>query len=80
MPPLASSYLLVQNLIIIICTPLVSHSHARYPTSRQTVSRTAIRAEIDFDAEIKKLQTEAEERLDEKVEELMKNIDTVGQD
>ena len=62
------------------CTPLVSHSHARYPTSRQTVSRTAIRAEIDFDAEIKKLQTEAEERLDEKVEELMKNIDTVGQD
>ena len=40
---------------------------------------TAIRAEdVDYEAAFKKLQKEAEERLDDKVEELMKNIDTVG--
>ena len=42
--------------------------------------RTAIRAEdVDYEAQFNKLQKEAEERLDEKVEELMKNIETVGQ-
>jgi len=48
--------------------------------SRQTISRTAIRAEdVDYEAQMNKLQQEAEERLDDKVEELMKNIETVGQ-
>lgn len=46
---------------------------------RPSVS-TAIRAEdVDYEAQFTKLQKEAEERLDEKVEELMKNIETVGQ-
>ena len=41
---------------------------------------TAVRAEdVDYEAQFKKLQSEAEDRLDEKVEELMKNIETVGQ-
>ena len=46
---------------------------------RQSVSRTVVRAEPDYDAKFEKLQKEAEERLDDKVEELMKNIETVGQ-
>jgi len=33
----------------------------------------------NYEAEFNKLQKEAEERLDEKVAELMKNIDSVGQ-
>ena len=47
--------------------------------NRQTVSRTVVRAEPDYDAQFDKLQKEAEDRLDDKVEELMKNIETVGQ-
>jgi hypothetical protein len=46
---------------------------------RQSVSRTVVRAETDYEAKFEKLQKEAEERLDDKVEELMKNIETVGQ-
>lgn len=47
---------------------------------RPSVSRTVVRAEdVDYEAQFTKLQKEAEERLDEKVEELMKNIETVGQ-
>ncbi|KAL3816573.1 hypothetical protein ACHAXA_003813 [Cyclostephanos tholiformis] len=43
------------------------------------ITFTAIRAEdVDYEAQFKKLQKEAEERLDDKVEELMRNIDTVG--
>ncbi len=48
--------------------------------TRQMVPRTVVRAEDrNYEAEFNKLQKEAEERLDEKVAELMKNIDTVGQ-
>jgi predicted house-cleaning noncanonical NTP pyrophosphatase (MazG superfamily) len=45
------------------------------------VSRTVVRAEDsdEYQSKIAKLQKEAEERLDDKVEELMKNIETVGQ-
>ena len=48
---------------------------------RQSVSRTVVRAEDsdEYQSKIAKLQKEAEERLDDKVEELMKNIETVGQ-
>lgn len=48
---------------------------------RPIVSRTLVRAEPepDYEAEFNKLQKEAEERIDDKVEELMKNIETVGQ-
>ena len=47
---------------------------------RPQVSRTVVRAEdVDYEAQFNKLQKEAEERLDDKVEELMKNIETVGQ-
>ena len=35
--------------------------------------------DVDYEAQFKKLQSEAEERLEEKVEDLMKNIETVGQ-
>lgn len=47
---------------------------------RQSVARTVVRAEPDYDAKFDKLKKEAEERLDDKVEELMKNIETVGQE
>ena len=42
---------------------------------------TAVRMadDVDYEAQIKKLQKDAEERMDDKVEELMKNIETVGQ-
>jgi len=47
---------------------------------RPAVSRTAVFAEdVDYEAQFTKMQKEAEERLDDKVEELMKNIETVGQ-
>ena len=35
-------------------------------------------ADADYETAFKKLQRDAEERLEEKVNELMKNIDTVG--
>lgn len=48
--------------------------------NRPVVSRTVVHAEDpDYEAQFDKLQKEAEERLDDKVEELMKNIETVGQ-
>jgi len=34
--------------------------------------------EKDFEAEIKKLEKEAEERLDDKIAELMSNIEKTG--
>ena len=42
---------------------------------------TAVRMadDVDYESQFKKLEKEAEERLDDKVEELMKNIETVGQ-
>jgi hypothetical protein len=47
---------------------------------RPSVSRTVVRAEdADYEKEFAKLQKEAEERLDDKVAELMTNIETVGQ-
>jgi hypothetical protein len=50
----------------------------RSPSPRQYVG-TAVRAEdVDYEAQFKKIQKEAEERLDDKVEEMMKNIDAVG--
>ena len=39
---------------------------------------TALNAEPNYEESFKKLQKEAEERLEDKVNELMKNIDTVG--
>ncbi|EED93282.1 predicted protein [Thalassiosira pseudonana CCMP1335] len=48
--------------------------------STPSVSRTVVRAEdADYEKEFAKLQKEAEERLDDKVAELMTNIETVGQ-
>ncbi|KAL7546708.1 hypothetical protein ACHAWF_010035 [Thalassiosira exigua] len=58
----------------------VASASAFVPAPRP-VARTALSAEdVDYEAQFGKLQKEAEERLDEKVEELMKNIETVGQD
>ena len=52
----------------------------RAKNHRPAVSRTAVFAEdVDYEAQFTKMQKEAEERLDDKVEELMKNIETVGQ-
>lgn len=34
--------------------------------------------ETDFESQIKKLEREAEDRLDEKVSEMMKNVESVG--
>eukprot|EP00804_Cyclotella_cryptica_P031152 CCRYP_011752-RA/>CCRYP_011752-RA protein AED:0.02 eAED:0.02 QI:239/1/1/1/1/1/2/656/71 len=64
---------------LILATAVASAS-AFVPAPRSTVSRTVIRAEdTDYEKEFAKLQKEAEERLDDKVAELMSNIETVGQ-
>lgn len=34
--------------------------------------------EKDFESQIKKLEKEAEERLDEKISDMMKNVESVG--
>jgi hypothetical protein len=57
-------------------------SPAAYPAllSRFGVTRAAplFAADVDYEAELKKLEKEAEERLDAKVAELMGNIATTG--
>eukprot|EP00579_Thalassiosira_antarctica_P001264 CAMPEP_0201865672 /NCGR_PEP_ID=MMETSP0902-20130614/486_1 /ASSEMBLY_ACC=CAM_ASM_000551 /TAXON_ID=420261 /ORGANISM="Thalassiosira antarctica, Strain CCMP982" /LENGTH=69 /DNA_ID=CAMNT_0048390481 /DNA_START=86 /DNA_END=295 /DNA_ORIENTATION=+ len=64
----------------VLILAAIASASAFAPAPRQTVSRTIVRAEdVDYQAQFTKLQKEAEERLDEKVEELMKNIETVGQ-
>jgi hypothetical protein len=62
---------------------LVSHrQHApRFVFSRFGVTRAAtplFAADVDYAAELKKLEKEAEERLDAKVAELMGNIANTG--
>eukprot|EP00573_Skeletonema_grethae_P012295 CAMPEP_0201697538 /NCGR_PEP_ID=MMETSP0578-20130828/11371_1 /ASSEMBLY_ACC=CAM_ASM_000663 /TAXON_ID=267565 /ORGANISM="Skeletonema grethea, Strain CCMP 1804" /LENGTH=68 /DNA_ID=CAMNT_0048183727 /DNA_START=53 /DNA_END=259 /DNA_ORIENTATION=- len=64
---------------IVLALAAVASASAFAPAPRQSVARTVVRAEPDYDAKFEKLQKEAEERLDDKVEELMKNIETVGQ-
>ena len=45
------------------------------------VSPTALKAEDkDYEGDLKKLEAEAEERLDNKISELMANIEKAGQD
>ncbi len=39
---------------------------------------TVFAEDADYEAQFKKLQQEAEDRLEEKVQELMKNVDNVG--
>eukprot|EP00571_Detonula_confervacea_P017333 CAMPEP_0172299656 /NCGR_PEP_ID=MMETSP1058-20130122/1904_1 /TAXON_ID=83371 /ORGANISM="Detonula confervacea, Strain CCMP 353" /LENGTH=69 /DNA_ID=CAMNT_0013009177 /DNA_START=138 /DNA_END=347 /DNA_ORIENTATION=- len=64
----------------VLILAAIASASAFAPVPRPTVSRTVVRAEdVDYEAQFNKLQKEAEERLDEKVEELMKNIETVGQ-
>ncbi|KAL7539885.1 hypothetical protein ACHAXR_009694 [Thalassiosira sp. AJA248-18] len=64
----------------VLILAAIASASAFAPVPRQTVSRTVVRAEdVDYEAQFNKLQKEAEERLDDKVEELMKNIETVGQ-
>ncbi|KAL9184000.1 hypothetical protein ACHAXT_002086 [Thalassiosira profunda] len=63
----------------LVLLAAIASASAFVPAPRPAV-RTAIRAEdVDYEAQLNKLQKEAEERLDDKVEELMKNIETVGQ-
>jgi hypothetical protein len=52
----------------------------RFVFSRFGVSRAAplFAADMDYEAELKKLEKEAEERLDTKVAELMGNIANTG--
>ena len=72
---------------------LVASASAFAPSTRSFgMSRTAIFSEDpkwepaegmkweekDFEAEIKKLETEATERLDEKIADMMKNIESTG--
>ncbi|KAL3791376.1 hypothetical protein ACHAWO_005000 [Cyclotella atomus] len=64
---------------LILAAALASAS-AFAPVSRPAISRTVVRAEpMDYEKEMAKLQKECEERLDDKVAELMSNIETVGQ-
>lgn len=59
---------------VFLCLPLTGIIH------RQSISRTVVRADSDeYAAQLDKMQKEAEARLDDKVDELMKNIETVGQ-
>jgi hypothetical protein len=60
-----------------LCFPL---SPPYWNLHRQSISRTVVRADSDeYAAQLDKMQKEAEARLDDKVDELMKNIETVGQ-
>ena len=69
---LASLHLFFTNNPFFVVLLSMYNNRQRMPT--------AVRAEdVDYEAQFKKLQSEAEDRLDEKVEELMKNIETVGQ-
>ena len=70
---LRSIYLTVFSTFVFPLQPLL------IKIIRQSVARTVVRAEPDYDAKFDKIKKEAEERLDDKVEELMKNIETVGQ-
>eukprot|EP01082_Thalassiosira_pseudonana_P013689 g12303.t1 g12303 contig6:1659222-1659728(+) len=64
----------------LVLAAIVASASAFMPVSRPSVSRTVVRAEdADYEKEFAKLQKEAEERLDDKVAELMTNIETVGQ-
>eukprot|EP00585_Thalassiosira_rotula_P012777 CAMPEP_0196129528 /NCGR_PEP_ID=MMETSP0910-20130528/162_1 /TAXON_ID=49265 /ORGANISM="Thalassiosira rotula, Strain GSO102" /LENGTH=69 /DNA_ID=CAMNT_0041388639 /DNA_START=85 /DNA_END=294 /DNA_ORIENTATION=+ len=64
----------------VLILAAIASASAFVPAPRASVSRTVVKAEdVDYEAQFTKLQKEAEERLDEKVEELMKNIETVGQ-
>jgi hypothetical protein len=76
---------------IILLTALAASSTAFAPTSRFGVRSASISVaaewkpsegekweEKDFEGELKKLEKEAEDRLDAKIAEMMTNIDTVG--
>eukprot|EP00569_Conticribra_weissflogii_P002712 CAMPEP_0171336450 /NCGR_PEP_ID=MMETSP0878-20121228/6053_1 /TAXON_ID=67004 /ORGANISM="Thalassiosira weissflogii, Strain CCMP1336" /LENGTH=69 /DNA_ID=CAMNT_0011837933 /DNA_START=88 /DNA_END=297 /DNA_ORIENTATION=- len=64
----------------VLILAAIASASAFAPAPRQVVPRTVVMAEDrNYEAEFNKLQKEAEERLDEKVAELMKNIDSVGQ-
>ncbi|EJK77009.1 hypothetical protein THAOC_01189 [Thalassiosira oceanica] len=64
----------------VLIVAAIASASAFVPAPRPAVSRTAVFAEdVDYEAQFTKMQKEAEERLDDKVEELMKNIETVGQ-
>lgn len=63
-----------------ICFNLSDLASAFVPASRPAVQSSIRMADdVDYEAQFKKLQSEAEDRLEEKVEDLMKNIETVGQ-
>ena len=67
-----SSPFVVHKIIIIILQHIVTN---RLPVS----SSIRMADDVDYEAQFKKLEKEAEERLDDKVNELMSNIETVGQ-
>ena len=65
-------------------SPFVVHkiiiNSTTYCYNRLSVSSSIRMADdVDYEAQFKKLEKEAEERLDDKVNELMSNIETVGQ-
>mmetsp|Transcript_14881 Transcript_14881/g.22161 ORF Transcript_14881/g.22161 Transcript_14881/m.22161 type:complete len:84 (+) Transcript_14881:143-394(+) len=76
----------------VVLAAVVASASAFAPSPRTFVSqRVALNAEPewsppegtkwvekDFEAEIKKLEKEAEERLDDKIAELMSNIEKTG--
>ncbi|KAL7456363.1 hypothetical protein ACHAWC_007866 [Mediolabrus comicus] len=65
---------------VLVLAATIASASAFAPAPRQSISRTVVRADSDeYAAQLDKMQKEAEERLDDKVEELMKNIETVGQ-
>jgi len=65
----------------IVILAAIASASAFAPAPRSFVQRSALSAEPqdkDYEAELKKLQKDAEERLDDKVSDLMKNIEKVG--
>eukprot|EP00539_Tryblionella_compressa_P008662 CAMPEP_0178755132 /NCGR_PEP_ID=MMETSP0744-20121128/12549_1 /TAXON_ID=913974 /ORGANISM="Nitzschia punctata, Strain CCMP561" /LENGTH=78 /DNA_ID=CAMNT_0020409129 /DNA_START=55 /DNA_END=291 /DNA_ORIENTATION=- len=70
---------------VLIAAALVASASAFAPASRPFVSKTALSAEwekewkeTNFEGDLEKLKKEAEERLDNKINELMSNIENVG--
>ncbi|KAL7437924.1 hypothetical protein ACHAXH_006056 [Discostella pseudostelligera] len=58
---------------------IASSASAFAPVSRpMRVTTTVFAEDADYEAQFKKLQQEAEDRLEEKVQELIKNVDNVG--
>lgn len=70
---------------VLIIAVLAASASAFAPTSRPFGAKTSLSAEwekdwkeLDFEGDLAKIQKESEERLEEKVQELMSGIESTG--